>query len=813
VTFNGSENQILLSNAEREIFYNVVIDKPSGEFKPASSIDIKGDLLVQNGNWRDNDFHLTHYFEGDFTVTSSGNFLTNMLTTAVFKGSSDQLLTFDKPATVGYFHTLIIDKTDWPADFIPAKGKEQSLNSSPANNKSKSQTVTMATSVDMEFGDGLTVEEGTLLLNGNNLFTMGDVTINDGGKIIVDAGAGLFIYHDDKLSVNSGGIIEIVGEPTDKAKISRRSISGFYGFEVNSGGTILAENAIFDYMGIDFYGIHVKSGAIIGPGFNFDNCEFKNGNPAIGAGSLLTINNDQELTIYNALFPDNASADYNVAKDNPYGHLTFVDFTGDFAGEDYDWDPYNLINWHTPILEVLPLARNVSAPAGSTTFDVITTLDWTVSESVPWLTVAPTSGNGDAMLTVNYQENTNLSPRSGEITVSADGVDDVVIMVVQAPYPVHNISLPEGWSGLSSYLMPANNNIVDIFAPVADDFIIAQTMTHIYYPAGPVNTIVNWQSQSAYRVKMNMAATLPINGPEEMDKTVTASAGWSIVPVISNIPVAAVPLLGVMDLVVLKSIAGMGVYWPAMGINTIGDMQPGLAYYMLLNSGGFFTYPPNADVAANIEPTGFKTPYSPWDEIPTSSSSHLIAVINEGMDDILPGDVIGVFASDGSCYGLAEIAEQGQNTAISVFADDPTTGEKDGFESGEAFSLKLFNSMSNEEFELDAVFGQNMPNGMFFENEGLSAITQLKVSVTGINENMSSAISIYPNPTNDIVWVSGIKGFSEIAIINSTGKILQLQASNDQNEVSIDMSAFSNGIYQLKLTGIDKIVIRKIIKN
>jgi len=102
---------------------------------------------------------------------------------------------------------------------------------------------------------------------------------------------------------------------------------------------------------------------------------------------------------------------------------------------------------------------------------------------------------------------------------------------------------------------------------------------------------------------------------------------------------------------------------------------------------------------------------------------------------------------------------------------------------------------------------------MFYENEGLSAISQLKLAGTGISGNMSSVISIYPNPTNDYVWVSGVKGFDKLEIINSTGRVMFTQSTNEQDKVSIDMSAFSSGIYQLRLTGMDLTVIRKIIKN
>nr|NQU90871.1 T9SS type A sorting domain-containing protein [Bacteroidota bacterium] len=214
-----------------------------------------------------------------------------------------------------------------------------------------------------------------------------------------------------------------------------------------------------------------------------------------------------------------------------------------------------------------------------------------------------------------------------------------------------------------------------------------------------------------------------------------------------------------------------------------------------------------------FEPTMVKMPENPWNEIQVSSSSHLIAVVADGMEDIFPGDVIGVFSTDGNCYGVSEVSDSGQNTVISVYADDNTTTGKDGFENGEAFNLRLYAPESGEEYDLEVVYDKNLPGGMFFSNEGLSAISQLKLSGTGLNGNISSGISIYPNPTNDVVWITGIENFDEIEVMNSTGKVLLLQTIDEQEKISLDLSSLSSGIYHLKLTGDDFTVIRKIIKD
>jgi len=117
--------------------------------------------------------------------------------------------------------------------------------------------------------------------------------------------------------------------------------SGFYNFNINSGGNISAEYGIFEYMTDD--GVDINSGGLVNALKAFNHCEFRNGQEG---GSMLTIDNDQTLVVEGATFPLNDWGSlYNVSKFLNTGNITFTDFTGDFSGEDFDYDPNNRINW------------------------------------------------------------------------------------------------------------------------------------------------------------------------------------------------------------------------------------------------------------------------------------------------------------------------------------------------------------------------------------------------------------------------------------------------------------------------------------
>ena len=178
-------------------------------------------------------------------------------------------------------------------------------------------------------------------MNGNYYRCTGNVTINNGGKIAIDDNAWLEVGGGYALNVNTGGTLELIGSAGNLAKLTHHS--GYYDVEIESGGTISAEYAIFEY--ITANGVQVKNGAIIDNNHTFNNCIFRNG---IAGGTLLTINNNQTLTVNNADFPTNTwGGNWNVSKTINQGNVEFFDATGDFAGEAYDNDPFNRIDWTT----------------------------------------------------------------------------------------------------------------------------------------------------------------------------------------------------------------------------------------------------------------------------------------------------------------------------------------------------------------------------------------------------------------------------------------------------------------------------------
>lgn len=369
ITFNGNVDQFITTNAPQEDFGYLVIDKMGGEFRPNNNIHVIHDCELQSGGWHDNASSLTHYFEGDLYVSEGTTAWWNSTTdnTVVFTGLNDQ--TIFNPAGYHYFRNIIIDKTEWAArDISINEGTEYNLLvQSDGIKRDRNMTVTLNSDIDMQMGDGLTVEEGTLDLNGHTLYLSADATVLLGGTLSVDADATLQIAGGNSLYVYNGGILEVIGTEGHPAHITHR-LTGNYGFNIYTGGLIKAQYGLFEYMTAN--GVYVWNGGMIDPVYSFDYCTFQNG--FAGYGTFLYINNTDDVTITGADFPDASSCDFNVAKtQNPgLGEISMLDATGIFAGEAFDQDTYELINWYDlPPIEDLRIYRDVISN--------LIVLDWT----------------------------------------------------------------------------------------------------------------------------------------------------------------------------------------------------------------------------------------------------------------------------------------------------------------------------------------------------------------------------------------------------------------------------------------------------
>jgi surface protein len=82
-------------------------------------------------------------------------------------------------------------------------------------------------------------------------------------------------------------------------------------------------------------------------------------------------------------------------------------------------------------------------------------------------------------------------------------------------------------------------------------------------------------------------------------------------------------------------------------------------------------------------------------------------------------------------------------------------------------------------------------------------------ATAGVDDQNQLDISIYPNPSSDIVYIDGNYTQLKVVVYDILGK----QVMKESITNSVDISHLDNGIYILQLSDGDKLIIQRIIKN
>jgi hypothetical protein len=97
----------------------------------------------------------------------------------------------------------------------------------------------------------------------------------------------------------------------------------------------------------------------------------------------------------------------------------------------------------------------------------------------------------------------------------------------------------------------------------------------------------------------------------------------------------------------------------------------------------------------------------------------------------------------------------------------------------------------------------------------IQEIDSADCTTTGIYAIPIAAAKISPNPTQHSVLVQ-LKNsntyLKQIAIIDLTGRVVGLHNIENENQTTVDLQNFNNGIYLLKIITNEGIIIERIIK-
>jgi len=376
------------------------------------------------------------------------------------------------------------------------------------------------------------------------------------------------------------------------------------------------------------------------------------------------------------------------------------------------------------------------------------------------------------------------------------------------------LTILQGWNGISLPVDPWYPEMDVLLEPIMENLVMIYNNSGVFWPENNINTLGNWNVLSGYVIKSLQPDTVVVEGYKEKNLIRGLAPGWNYlsIPVLCDKNVVDLFASNFSKLGLIREIAGLNMYWPQFNINTLGTVKPGKAYHVYVNQAfnlpfSECTLAPQAPVSDDVEQVSI--PENPWNFTHFTGNIHSIAFSQSSTTNFVAGDIVGVFDASGNCCGIAGF--DGRPFAVNVFGDDATTREKDGFLENENMVFKMYRTESQDVFELYPVFDPTLQDGGAFITNGLSAITEFKLSL-GVNNQISAAeITIFPNPADGKFKISGIATIEKIYVLDMQGREI-LQAGNDGKEsLTIDFTGNSRGVYFLRMVSKHNVFVKRIV--
>ena len=397
-------------------------------------------------------------------------------------------------------------------------------------------------------------------------------------------------------------------------------------------------------------------------------------------------------------------------------------------------------------------------------------------------------------------------------------VSQVATVTVLQPY-AQQLTIPKGWSGISSFVTPLNPALESVFSPVTNDMILMANNSGIFWPGQNINTLGNLETTEGYKIKMQNSAQVSVSGNVSYPlSALTIPAGWSYLPVNTPCEENVDQFAAYPQIAMIKDIAGTGIYWPEMGINTIGNLIPGKAYFILNNSTPF--------VMKYQGCNGFKTSMlmpapavvSPWPMVAATPITHVFGFTREALAEFTDGDIIGAFDAKGNCMGVMQVDKMQYTNSLVVFGADNTDEFTNGMDVGELVKFRSLRQLENVVAELEVSFAsRNASDGYFMEN-GISVVDHAAACATGIENHTSidaAQIKVYPNPTRGELTIAlgniSLRDAS-VVITNQNGQMMLRRDLLEAN-TQLNLENLPRGIYHLRITTGSFVKVERIILN
>ena len=112
-------------------------------------------------------------------------------------------------------------------------------------------------------------------------------------------------------------------------------------------------------------------------------------------------------------------------------------------------------------------------------------------------------------------------------------------------------------------------------------------------------------------------------------------------------------------------------------------------------------------------------------------------------------------------------------------------------------TCKIHNLLYTMTPTLNTVYDITGPTYYSFSEYRVEPRDAADVVLSGIEENYSLEANIYPNPANDFITISAKESLAAVTIYDLKGRVVFQQISLGTNEMKLDISGFSKGLYNI----------------
>jgi hypothetical protein len=405
---------------------------------------------------------------------------------------------------------------------------------------------------------------------------------------------------------------------------------------------------------------------------------------------------------------------------------------------------------------------------------------------------------------------------------ATDGISALESLTVTLDVSL-DITLDVGWNTISSYVIPDDLAVDQIFSPVATDVIIVKDgVGNSYIPTFNINDIGNWDMLQGYQVKMGNTRVLSLTG-EQMDPQteIPLSAGWQIVAYLRDSPSSVAGELASIGSNLLIAKNGTGdTYIPTLNIDDIGNMLPGRGYHLRLTATDTLTYSPNALAGPNLSALYAAPGETPEAAIgmraaaglkPTGNSATLIMPAPVANHWLSPGDEIVVTNAEGQVFGRG--LYEGAHFAITVWGDDESTPhQQEALKTGQPYYIQLWRGGQKSTVLYRPVFETG--EAVRYMKDAVLVISGLEKA-----ELVNAAPRVAPNPVQGLLTIGHYvneAGPIEYRLFSLDGRLLlssrQTATDGGWQQYQMDLKQLKAGYYLLQVTDTESTFSQQIIK-